>query len=75
LLDIGEMCVSMAKESINNQMIFPVDSNPYGTSYADWTAKWWQWAFSIPKENHPLLDKTDKYYGINLGLSGFWQLR
>ncbi len=65
LLDIGEAGVNMAKESINNQILFSVESSPYGISYADWTAKWWKWAFSIPKENHPLLDKMDKYYDVN----------
>jgi hypothetical protein len=30
---------------------FPVNSAPYNISYKDWTAKWWQWYISIPK-NH-----------------------
>ena len=25
----------------------------YGT-YADFSARWWQWAFSLPAENHPI---------------------
>jgi len=24
-------------------LVFPVDSKPYGKSYADWSAIWWQW--------------------------------
>jgi hypothetical protein len=38
--------------------IFPPDSAPYGLTYGDWTAKWWQWAYSLPTENNPLLDET-----------------
>ena len=29
------------------------DSAPYGTHYADWIKKWWQWNVSLPKAEHP----------------------
>jgi hypothetical protein len=29
------------------------DSSPYGTPYADWIKKWWQWNVSVPKAEHP----------------------
>ena len=29
------------------------DSSPYGTAYADWIKKWWQWNVSLPKAEHP----------------------
>jgi hypothetical protein len=29
------------------------DSSPYGTSYADWIKKWWQWSVALPKAEHP----------------------
>ena len=29
------------------------DSAPYGTPYADWIKKWWQWNVSLPKAEHP----------------------
>jgi hypothetical protein len=44
--------------SSNNPAIFPPDSQPYGLTYGEWTAKWWQWAHSIPTENNPMLDET-----------------
>ena len=44
--------------SSNNPAIFPPDSQPYGLAYGEWTAKWWQWAHSIPTENNPMLDET-----------------
>jgi hypothetical protein len=27
-----------------------------GLTYGQWSARWWQWAFSLPAENNPLLD-------------------
>ena len=38
--------------------IFQINSKPYGKSYVKWTEKWWQWLFSIPKDQSPVLDKT-----------------
>jgi hypothetical protein len=42
----------------SNPAIFTPDSQPYGLTYGEWTAKWWQWAESIPTENNPQLDET-----------------
>jgi hypothetical protein len=39
---------------------FPIDSRPYGLSYADWSIRWWQWISSIPKDSNPALDWTGK---------------
>jgi hypothetical protein len=44
--------------SSSNPAIFPPDSQPYGLTYGEWTAKWWQWVHSIPTENNPMLDQT-----------------
>jgi hypothetical protein len=41
--------------------IFQPDSNPYGLTYGDWTARWWQWAYSIPKDVNPSYDDMGKY--------------
>jgi hypothetical protein len=40
--------------------VFPPDSRPYGLTYGEWTAKWWQWAFSMPEELNPLVDDTGR---------------
>ena len=47
-------------ESSNNQNVFTIDSKPYGLTYGEWTAKWWQWAFSTPKETNAVLDENGK---------------
>jgi hypothetical protein len=36
-----------------NSQLFNKDSNPYGVSYGDWLAKWWQWNFNISPSEHP----------------------
>ena len=41
-----------------NPGVFPVSSKPYGATYGQWSAKWWQWALSIPASSNPLLDTT-----------------
>lgn len=45
----------------NMPRIFPPGSRPYNLSYGEWTARWWQWAMSIPIDKNPLIDSTGKY--------------
>ncbi|WP_148686447.1 hypothetical protein [Candidatus Nitrosocosmicus hydrocola] len=33
-----------------------INSLIYEKPYSDWTAQWWKWANSIPKEVHPTYD-------------------
>jgi hypothetical protein len=40
--------------------IFPANSKPYGVTYGEWTAKWWQWGYSISKDINPAYDDTGK---------------
>ena len=48
-----------------NPGAFSIDSKPYGVSYLQWAAKWWQWLLSIPSDTNPAADKT----GINCGIN------
>ena len=43
--------------------LFSTESKPYGLTYNEWTARWWQWAISIPKDINPVGDETGKYCG------------
>ena len=36
----------------------------YGGSYAQWSQRWWQWAFELPRVGHPLYDQV--------GVDAFW---
>jgi hypothetical protein len=38
-------------------------SKPYGLTYGEWTAKWWQWYFSLPSQINPANDDTGKNCG------------
>jgi hypothetical protein len=40
--------------------VFPADFKPYSLTYSEWTAKWWQWGYSIPKDINPAYDDTGK---------------
>ena len=39
-----------------NPTVLPVGSRPYGASYGEWSARFWQWAYSMPIDQHPLFD-------------------
>jgi hypothetical protein len=41
-----------------NPRVFPPGSNPFGASYAEWSVRWWQWAYGLPVAGHPLFDET-----------------
>jgi hypothetical protein len=44
-----------------SSLVFETGSSPFNLTYADWTAKWWQWAYSIPQSIHPAYDDTGKF--------------
>jgi hypothetical protein len=50
----------MNRVSYNGLELYPPTSKPFGTTYAEWTARWWQWVLSIPKMENPLLDENGR---------------
>ncbi len=38
--------------------VLPPRARPFGLTYEQWSARWWQWAFSIPVDQNPFLDQT-----------------
>jgi hypothetical protein len=54
-------------------LVFEAGSSPFNLTYADWTAKWWQWAYSIPQGIHPAYDDTGKFCKVRKNLSGISQ--
>jgi hypothetical protein len=44
------------------------DSKPVNKSFGEWTVKWWQWAYSLPKYENPLTDSTGEFSSV--GQSG-----
>jgi hypothetical protein len=56
-----------------NAVIFPPNSHPYGQSYGEWAAAFWQYALARPLAGHPFLDTPE--YDFAAGQSGkvwFW---
>jgi hypothetical protein len=47
-----------AQSGGNKSGIFSTDSKPYGLTYGEWTAKWWTWIMTIPKNLSPADDNT-----------------
>lgn len=56
--------------------IFSPDSHPYGRSYGEWAAKFWEWSLALPIEGHPFLPNVeDPYFDLSADQSGkvwFW---
>jgi hypothetical protein len=46
--------------------VFLPDSTPYSKTYAQWSAGWWQWNYSLPTTNSPIQDTAP----ISTGQSG-----
>src|SRR5437588_6824039 len=45
--------------------LFPIEFRPYGLTYGQWSARWWQWLLSIPRSKSPAFDPTGHNAGIN----------
>ena len=41
-----------------NPGVHPPNSKPYGLTYGEWSAQWWQWSLKIPAATNPNLDTT-----------------
>ncbi len=39
-----------------NSQVFAPNARPYGDSYGQWSAAWYQWSYSLPVDQHPLFD-------------------
>ncbi len=44
-----------------NPGILPPNSTPFGLTYGQWNARWWQWALGQPKSTNPVLDTTGEF--------------
>ena len=58
--------ITVAEEDLGNPEVFEPDSRPYGKTYGEWSAKNWEWVYSLPASHHPLFDTAP----ISTGQSG-----
>jgi hypothetical protein len=54
--------------------ILSVSSKPFGKSFPEWTAEWWKWLVSIPKDQSPLFDISGRNAAINQSSSSVFFL-
>jgi hypothetical protein len=58
--------VSASAAAPANPSVFPPQSHPFGQSYSQWAAAWWQWAYSIPTAQNPITDTTGEFSALGL---------
>jgi len=49
----------------DNPGVHPPSSTPYGKTYGEWAAAWWQWVLAIPASRNPMVDTTGEHGGEN----------
>jgi hypothetical protein len=50
--------------NVGAQVVSPVTPTKIkGHTYADWSEEWWQWAYSLPTDHHPLFESADTSAG------------
>jgi hypothetical protein len=51
--------------NVHAQQPLPIDSQPYGKTYGEWTVAYWQWALGIPFAQNPWAnDPTGAFAGV-----------
>ena len=45
--------------------IIPPTATAHGKTYAEWSAEWWKWLWSVPVDMNPGLDATGESVGVN----------
>lgn len=40
-----------------NPDVIPPNAKPLGLTYGEWSARWWQWAYSLPVSDNPFFDE------------------
>lgn len=64
----------MVITEVKQEQVFTETDKPYGKTYGAWTARWWQWIYSVHPEINPLLDLTGKDWKEGQPLSDVWFL-
>jgi hypothetical protein len=44
-----------------NPGVYSADSKPFGISYENWTARWWQWVHNVPPDQNVNFDSTGEF--------------
>ena len=57
-----------------SERVYPINSKPYGLTYGEWSAKWWQWLTSIPTKDNPSVDETGAKCAVGQKEPNLWFL-
>jgi hypothetical protein len=63
LLMLSPAAVAQA-DTNPNPGIVPINSQPGGMTYGQWSAAWWQYAYSLPNSDSPLFDATGGHCAV-----------
>jgi hypothetical protein len=58
LIISGMLAVAQAGSGDPTPQVVDLTLAPYGNTYGEWSARWWQWWTSIPAATNPVLDET-----------------
>ena len=58
LVTVFGASIASAEKKADSQLV-PVHAKHRGHSYAEWSARHWQWLYSLPIDEHPLFDNAD----------------
>jgi hypothetical protein len=56
------MSTTVASAHHRNPGVFPPDSHPYGRTYGQWSARWWQYAFSVTSLDQCVADPSGRVW-------------
>jgi hypothetical protein len=62
------------KASNISQSVYPINSKPYGLTYGEWTAMWWQWVLTIPTKDNPVVDENGEKCAVGQNNLDVWFL-
>jgi hypothetical protein len=59
----------MAYDSSNSlaileKVLFSRSEEPFGTTFEEWSIRWWKWLISIPQDQNPALDSTGQKFSL-----------
>jgi len=65
---IGASLLASTAASATQARVFAPDAHPFGASYGEWQARWFEWLLGIPAPTNPMFDETGALCGV--GQSG-----
>jgi hypothetical protein len=69
-----DLTSSSVEGSNIDQSVFPPGSKPFGLTYGEWSAKWWQWALSTPTKDNPVVDENGENCNVGQKDPNVWFL-